>query len=260
MINVSEINETLSTYVKPQTNPIAIKMLKSENEILKDAKKPLKEFGAQFTLCQAITLTRRGGISIVLDRDSESCPIALVGLGFVNPREYLTGEHVVVPVNQSIEARKNAAKGLPRFKFGDYKYILIAPLQNAHFAPDVILFYGDGAQIMRMIQGAAFSSGEAVTSKSVGSGGCIQEIVAPVLEGKCTFCVPGNGARLAGLVADDELVFAMPKNKFEDVMKGLKSSHEGFQAYPICSGFLQSEHKMPPPYVELKKILIESSH
>ena len=259
MIGLSEINEIMSTYVRPQTYPLAVKMLISEDEIPEETKKPLIDFGAQFTLCQAITLSRKEGISIVLDRDSQSCPIALSGLGFVNPREYLTGEHVVAPINQSVEARKKAANNMPRFNFGDYKYVLIAPLQNANFDPDVILFYGDGPRVMRMIQGAVFSSGEALVSKSVGSGGCLQAVVASVLEGKCKFCVPGNGERIVGSLANDELGFAMPKSRFEDVMEGLKLSHEGMQTYPVKSGYLHLEHTMPPPYVELKKILIESS-
>jgi hypothetical protein len=51
----------------------------------------------------------------------------------------------------------------------------------------------------------------------------------------------------------------MPKNRFEEVMNGLKLSHEGRQDYPISPGYLHLEYQMPPPYSGLRKILIESS-
>ena len=56
-----------------------------------------------------------------------------------------------------------------------------------------------------------------------------------------------------------EREFAMPKNRFEEVMKGLELSHEGKQTYPIAPGYLELDYKMPPFYEELRKLLIESS-
>jgi uncharacterized protein (DUF169 family) len=234
-------------------------MLSSHDEVPKDAKQPLRDFGAALTLCQALALSRREGLTLVLDKQSQSCPIALVGLGLVKPEEYLSGKFVLAPINQSVAARKKTAAQLPRFKFGQFNSILISPIQKAGFDPDVILFYGNGAQVMRMIQAAVFESGEQLTSMSTGSGGCLIPIVASILEGQCKFCIPGNGERRLGLIADGELAFAMPQNRFEEVVEGLKLSHEGKQTYPISPGYLKMEYPMPPSYVELRKTLIEDS-
>jgi uncharacterized protein (DUF169 family) len=259
MVRLSKIDEMMKTYIRPQTYPVAVKMLKGEEEIPKDAKRALKDFGHPFTLCQALALCRTEEVTIVLDRDSQSCPIALVGLGFVRPEEYLSGKYMVVPINMSTEARKKAAASMPRFEFGKFNALVIAPIQTAQFDPDVIIFYGSGTQVMRMIQGAVFASGEALTSKSVGSGGCRLTVVAPVLEGVCKYCVPGNGERRLGLIADGEVGFAMPKNRFQEVMEGLALSHEGKQTYPFSPDYLQLDCKMPPFYEKLRKVLIEST-
>jgi uncharacterized protein (DUF169 family) len=260
MMSLKQIEEAMSTYVRYQTNPLAIKMLSSEDEIPEDAKRPLKDFGAPFSLCQAVALSRMDGLSIVLDKDSQSCPIVLAGLGFVRPEEYLSGKHILAPINQSTEARARAAEAMPRFEFGKFKYILISPIQTAAFDPDVIIYYGSGVQVMRMVQAAVFASGEALTSKSIGSGGCLLPIVAPILEGKCKYALPGNGERRMGLIADGELAFGMPKMRFEEVVDGLKLSHEGKQSYPFSpSGYLKLEYKFPPTYYDLRKALIESS-
>ena len=259
MLSLAEIDKAISTYIKHQTYPLAVKMLGSEDEIPPDAKRPLKDYGVSFTLCQALALGRKEGLTIVLDKESQSCPIALAGLGFVRPEEYLSGNYALAPVNRPAEAQKKAAEDIPRFEFGKFKYILISPILNATFDPDVIIFYGSGVQVMRMIQAAVFSSGESLTSKSSGSGGCLLPVVAPILEGECKYGVPGNGERRAALVADGEIAFAMPKNRFEEVMNGLRLSHEGKQTYPISPGYLKLEYKLPPTYAELRKALIESS-
>jgi uncharacterized protein (DUF169 family) len=259
MVSLKKIDEVMSTYVKHQTYPVAIKMLNSQDEIPQDAKRPLKDYGASFTLCQALALGRKEGLTIVLDKESQSCPIALAGLGFVRPEEYLSGKYALAPVNQSTEARIKVAEAMPRFEFGRFNHILISPILNANFDPDVIIFYGNGAQVMRMIQAAVFASGESLRSKSTGSGGCLLPIVVPILDDECNYAVPGNGERRLGLIADGELAFAMPKDRFEEVVKGLKLSHEGRQTYPISPGYLKLEYALPPSYAELRKALIENS-
>ncbi len=260
MVRLEEIDEVMSTYIKHQTYPLAIKMLSSEDEIPEDAKRPLEDYGASFTLCQAFGLCRMEGLTIVLDKDSQSCPIALAGLGFVKPDEYLSGKYTLAPVNRPAEAQRRAAGSMPRFEFGTFKYILIAPILKAGFDPDVIILYGSGAQIMRMIQAAVFASGDKLTSESAGSGGCLLPVVAATLEGECKYTVPGNGERRLGLVADGEVTFAMPKSRFEEVVEGLKLSHEGKQTYPITPGYLKLEYTLPPPYMKLRNALLESTN
>jgi uncharacterized protein (DUF169 family) len=259
MISLSKIDDVLSTFIKPQNYPLDIKMLKEEDEIPQDAKRPLGDYGGSFTLCQALALGRREGSTIVLDKESQSCPIALVGLGFVKPEAYLRGDYALVPFNQSPEARVKAAEATVRFPFGKFNHILISPIGTANLDPDVILIYGNGAQVMRMIQAAAFTSGESVTSRSIGSGGCLLPIVSPILDNECKFTIPGNGERRMGLIADGEMAFAMPKSRFEDVVNGLKLSHEGGQNFPFSPGYLKLECKMPPSYEELRKTLIGNS-
>ena len=259
MVSLSEIDEAMARYLRYQTHPLAVKMLKGEEDIPLDAKRPLRDFGGSLTLCQALALSRREGSTIVLDRESQSCPIALAGLGFVRPEAYLSGKFALTPTNQGTEARKKMAESLPIFEWGIFKAILISPVKTAGFDPDIILFYGNGAQVMRMIQAAVFSSGESLRSKSAGSGGCLLPIVKPVLEGKCTYSVPGNGERRLGLIGEGELAFAMPRNRFEEVIRGLELSHEGNQTYPFSPGYLKMECRMPPPYVELRNALIEES-
>ena len=258
MVTLAAINEALSTYIRPQTNPLAIRLLNREDEIPPEAKRPLKDFGNPIGLCQALAIARREGLTIVLDKDSQSCPIALVGLGFARPTAFLSGDYKLAPINQSTEARKKAAEALPLFEYGKYRYILISTVNSAKFQPDIITFYGNSAQVMRMIQAAVFKTGEGVTSRMIGSGSCFVQIVTPMLSGGCQYSIPGNGERRLALTADHEVAFSMPQNRFDDVISGLELSHEGGQRYPISSSALKLEPKFSPPaYAELLKILRE---
>jgi uncharacterized protein (DUF169 family) len=259
MVSLKEIEEVMSVYIRHQTHPLAVKMLGPGDEVPEGAKNPVRDFGVVFSLCQAMALSRKEGVTIVLDKNSQSCPIALAGLGLVRPEEFLSGRFVLAPVNQSPEARKKMAGSLPRFPFGKYQQVLIAPVKTAAFDPDVIVFYGSAAQVMRMIQAAVFSSGRALTSAATGSGGCLVPVVAAMLEGECKYAVPGNGDRRLGLVADGELSFGMPRERFEEVINGLKLSSEGKQTYPISPGYLKMEYPFPPSYGALRKALLGSS-
>lgn len=259
MVSLKEIEEVMSVYIKHQTHPLAVKLLRQEDRIPEGAKSPVKDFGVPLSLCQALALSRKEGLTILLDKNSQSCPIALAGLGLVRPEEFLSGKFVLAPINQSPEARKKIAAALPRFPFGKYQQVLIAPIKAAAFDPDVIVFYGSGVQVMRMIQAAVFSSGKALSSMATGSGGCLLPIVASMVEGECKYAVPGNGDRRLGLVADGELTFGMPRERFEEVINGLKLSSEGKQTYPISPGYLKMEYQLPPSYGALRKTLLENS-
>ena len=259
MISLKEIEEGMSVYIRHQTHPLAVKLLRPGEGVPEGAKDPVRDFGVPFSLCQALALSRKEGLTIVLDKNSQSCPIALAGLGLVKPDEFLSGKFVLAPVNQSPESRKNIAEALPRFPYGKYQQVLMAPIRTAAFDPDVIVFYGSGVQVMRMIQAAVFSSGKALTSMASGSGGCLLPIVASVLEGECKFGVPGNGDRRLGLVADGELAFGMPRERFEEVVNGLKLSSEGKQTYPVSPGYLKLQYALPPSYGALTKALLERS-
>jgi uncharacterized protein (DUF169 family) len=258
MTDLKFVNTAINTYVKPIDDPLAVKMMKKGDNIPGNAKKPLEDFGAPVALCQAFALGRKEGLTILLDKHSQSCPIALAGLGFVKPDEFLTGEHILAPVNQSVAARKKRSEQMPRFENGIYDAILIAPLSSAEFEPDIILLYGSSAQVMRMIQAAVFADGGSLSSTSAGSGGCMLPTAGTLLDGECKFVIPGNGERRLGLVADGEMAFSMPKNRFDEVVEGLKSSHDGKQNFPISPGYLKSEYKLPPTYNKLRQALLDS--
>ena len=61
-MDLKEINEVLNGYVRPQTFPVAYKLVRSDDELPDRVKMPLRDLGYPITLCQATAfwVTERG--------------------------------------------------------------------------------------------------------------------------------------------------------------------------------------------------------
>jgi uncharacterized protein (DUF169 family) len=118
--------------------------------------------------------------------------------------------------------------------------------------PDLIMVYGNPAQVMRLIQGALYNEGGAVSSSSMGRLGCAAMITV-MKTGECRYLVPGNGDRVFGMTQDWEMTFMMPSAKIDNVLDGLEKTHKSGIRYPITS-FFNFQATFPPSYQEQMKI------
>jgi uncharacterized protein (DUF169 family) len=49
-------------------------------------------------------------------------------------------------------------------------------------------------------------------------------MIAPMIENKAGYVIPGRGARQLGMVGDDEMVFTLPAGKLENLLTGLRET------------------------------------
>jgi len=115
-----------------------------------------------------------------------------------------------------------------------------------------LMVYGNPAQIMRLIQGALYNEGGAVSSSSMGRLGCAT-IITVVNKDECRYVVPGNGDRVFGMTQDYEMAFMIPASKTDAVLDGLANTHKAGVRYPITS-FFNFQAAFPPSYQEQMKI------
>jgi len=245
-------NDEITYYLRPSTFPLAIKMVEEGETIDQKFKHPKNDLGADMPLCQAIGICRRNAWTLYLDKNDITCGSAIIYLGFAAkvPEGYVNGEVAFAPYNQDQAARAMRSKCLPKFPVGRYSGILISPLVKAEFVPDSVLIYGNSAQMMRLIQAAAFKTGEPMSFSAQGGGSCAMEVVGPILKKNVDLVFPGNGARIFGGVHDDEVVFGISKEKLEDMVDWLGLTHQGGQRYPIPK-YSTYRPKMPKAYEEL---------
>jgi len=253
MANVKDIEQALNTYIRPLTFPLAIKMLKSEDEIPEKTRRPFQQLKKKVAICQGIGMARKLGWAIAMGKEDMQCSLGAAPFGFFKNIDFWAEGNIAGGMfTASKEIGKKEEDLIDRFDYGLYSHILVAPLNRAAFEPDLYMMYGNPAQVMRLIQGALYSEGGAITSSAMGRLGCAS-IITVMTKDECRYVVPGNGDRVFGMTQDWEMAFMAPASKMDTVIEGLASTHKTGVRYPITS-FLTFEPTFPPAYQEQMKI------
>lgn len=249
------IRQALDSYVHPGTFPVAIKMVSSVGEIPQKARMPKQNLGTPMPLCQGIALARRYGWLMAMGSEDMLCPFGAVTLGFLPAKaKFLDGSFSVPPWVNNQDVRARITQGLPRLEPKRYTHLVAAPLNRAEFEPQVIIVYGNPAQISRLIQAAIYGTGEPIISSSFGGYACAEEITRPILTDQCRFIVVGGGDRTMAQTQDHEVCFAIPISKVEAIIEGLEETHKRGMRYPTPS-FLTFKAEFPPAFAELMDYL-----
>lgn len=253
MADLKEVEQTLNNYIRPLTFPVAIKMLKSEAEIPEKTRRPFQQMKKRIAICQGIGMARKLGWAIAMGKEDMQCSLGAAPFGFFKNIDFFNEGNLAAGMfTASKEAGKKEEDLIDRFDFGVNSHILVAPLSRAAFEPDLLMIYGNPAQIMRLIQGALYNEGGAIQSSAMGRLGCAA-IITVIKNDECRFLVPGNGDRIFGMTQDWEMSFMIPASKVDAVLDGLAKTHKGGIRYPITS-FFNFEATFPPSYQEQMKI------
>ncbi len=254
MSDLKRFDQEIQTYIKPTTLPLAIKLLTSEGQIPEKTRRPKKDFQKRFSICQVVGMARRIGWTFALGKEDLSCPLSQVGLGFEKePSFYKEGNLCEGMYTSTKEAGKRTEAAAPKFEYGRYQYILIGPVGRANYEPDVILIYGDSAQVMRLVHAALWEEGGTLTSSFMGRYDCADYTAGVINSGKSQVILPCNGDRVFGFVQDFEMAFAIPNTHIDRTVAGLQGTHKGGVRYPIPF-FMNWEATFPPKYIELEKL------
>ena len=61
MADLTQIDEALNRYLRPQTFPVAIRLCESDEELPERVRIPQRDLGITISLCHAIAMARRYG-------------------------------------------------------------------------------------------------------------------------------------------------------------------------------------------------------
>ena len=253
-MDLKEVNEVITAYLRPGAYPVAVRMCASESEIPEKVRRPKRDLGIQVTVCQVLSMARRYGWAVAISGEDQQCPHGAVALGFVKPKPaYLDGSFATPTANR--EAVAKTLQAMPKLEFGKYRYMLAAPLHTASFEPQLIVIYANPAQVARLIQSSLHDRGGGLTSTTLGGYACSSIISQALLTDECQFVVAGAGDRYFALTQDHEMTFTMPVSKVEMTMKTLKESHDsGRWRYPTPS-YLRFQAELPPRFYQIMDYL-----
>jgi uncharacterized protein (DUF169 family) len=252
-----QLDEALARYVRPDSFPLAVRMLKSGEPIPEGVKVPSKNLGEQWIVCQSIGVARRYGWGIAVGKDDVICPLAAIAFGFRRPNdEYLKGFVSVGMYCKDEAAAANLEASAWKFEPGSYDYVCVAPLNRASFEPHVIAVYANSAQVLRLVHASLYKNGGRMVSTSGGRLDCAEIVIQTLSTNEPKVILPCTGDRVFGMAQDNEMAFAFPWSYAREIIEGLEGTHQGGTRYPITVA-MRDTVTMPKSYQELMKMLVD---
>jgi uncharacterized protein (DUF169 family) len=163
-------NEKLRAYVNPATFPVAVSLLGDTSQIPKRAKRPKRDLKVQLAPCQGAAMARRYGWTVAFTHEDVGCAIAAHTYGWERTADPKGAIYFLTRMNYVADegAARSALTGLPRLEMGGEPVVVYSPLDRTETKPHVILIYANPAQVMRLIHGATYHTGQPIESRFPG--------------------------------------------------------------------------------------------
>jgi uncharacterized protein (DUF169 family) len=258
--SLQKLDQALAQYVRPDTFPLAIRMLKPGEPVPAGIRIPSQSMNEQWIVCQSIGVARRYGWAIAVGREDVICPLAAIAFGFRKPNdEYLKGFASVGMYCKDEEAASNLEASTWKFEPGSYDYVCVAPLNRAQFEPHIVALYGNSAQVLRLVHASLYKAGGRVVSTTGGRLDCAEIVIQTMTTNQPKVILPCTGDRVFGMAQDTEMAFAFPWAMAAEIIEGLEGTHKGGVRYPITVA-MRNTVSMPKPYQDLMKMLADRGH
>jgi uncharacterized protein (DUF169 family) len=232
--------EALNRLIRPLTFPIAVKLVGSADEFSEKTRRPSRDMGFRTNICVGMTMARKYGWTVRMTADDNACPIAAYTYGWSEPepetRKALVDFLIVMKYAADENAAETTMEALDQVKLGKGKCagVVFSPLERTKIDPDMVMIFCNPAQLMRLVHGATQETGVMVQSVFSGRGGtCTEGVLQTFKTGQPKVVLPGNGDRVWAMVQDDEMVFTIPADWLDPVIRGLEATHQTGVRYPI---------------------------
>jgi uncharacterized protein (DUF169 family) len=251
--DVAKLEAAVQKFVRPQTFPVGVCRFESDVEIPSSAKRPLKDLGFRVAICQALGIARRYGWSLAVKGEDLSCPVASLVHGFDEMTEaFRQGKSYEGMYNATLEAGQRTADQVPKCDYHAQSGYVIGPLFKKDFAPEIAVIYGNPAQVLRLIHAYLWRRGGRMSTSTSGAVDCADIVTQTLRTGESQYVLPCYGDRIFGGVSDDEIVFAIPRHQFGEIVDGLEGTYKTGIRYPIPQ-YLRFEGAFPPKYEAVRK-------
>jgi len=143
----------LERYLRMDTFPLGVNLLKKGDAFPEKTATP-SSMGIKIAVCQATNIARRWGWSIGVTKDDIKCIPALISFGWREPES----PDAVIDYLMSMayfETKDAAIKTLRKMTIMEpnrFEKLYISPLAKTKLDPDVVVIYGNPAQMMRLAQ------------------------------------------------------------------------------------------------------------
>jgi uncharacterized protein (DUF169 family) len=227
-----DIVRKMELLLRLKTFPVAFKLLEDTKEI--EGNKWIRRPTKRLTLCQLITIVRTYDWTIGATADDFLGPGCGRIIGLAEAPDYIKdGTLRSIVWCKTKEDAKRCEEQIPCVPAGKYNAVLMGPLVYNPFDPDIVLIYGNPAQMIILINALQFEDYEQFQFFCVGESACADSIARCYLNKKPSLAIPCYGERRYAHVQDDELVMALPASWMEKAITGLEELYKRGVRYPI---------------------------
>jgi uncharacterized protein (DUF169 family) len=225
------LTRQLEALLRLRSFPVGLKFLEDEAEL--ERNRWVRRPDRQTTLCQLITIVRTFDWTIGITKDDINVHGANI-LGMAElPKDMEDGTTWTTVWDKTKEGGKRHEDSLAKIPQGRFRSLILAPLSYNPFDPDLILVFGNPAQIMLFMNAIQFESYESLGFSFVGECSGEDCIARCYLTKKPSLAIPCYGDRRYGHVQEEELEIAIPPEMLERVVHGLKELYKRGVRYPI---------------------------
>ena len=253
-MNWLEVSDELVKMLRLKTDPLAFKRFEKSEGL--EAIRNVFHIPTFSTFCQAVHRARVQGLTIgitKLDKMNHRC-LRLHGVKHAHEKSMkeeaamLSRTWFASPEEALLQQQET-----PRVPVAEA--VALAPLSKGKFDPDVVLFYGNPAQMMMLLCGLQKVKYERFQFFFIGEGACADSLGECYRTGKPQLSIPCYGERAMGQVADDEISVALPPGEIPRAISGMKQLAKiGFK-YPI--NFIGGQADLEPILAQVYPALKE---
>mgnify|MGYP000875323380 CR=1 FL=1 len=222
-ITLTEYNQLgldLERHLYMRSYPIGIKLLKSEAEIPTGAIRPKKDNNENYAMCQVFALARRQGRTVAMFKEDHWCFEPLISYGLVPvPQSYLDGTTNRGLFKDQATGALHAQNG-KRLPEGAYPGLVVGPLKNVTFEPDLLMLYVDAHQLRHLNRIVGWPAGSQLVGHFQALGSCVRSVVDPFLDGKSCLVCPDPGEYDRAGTEPHEMIMTVPSQMLAEFMEG----------------------------------------
>ncbi|MGQ9468384.1 MAG: DUF169 domain-containing protein [Nitrososphaerales archaeon] len=238
-------SEDLNRYLHLTTYPIGMCLFEKASNVPQVVKmQPQK-----VNICQLAGLARLYNWAVGSIDKNMICALGAACLGMIDtPRRIMEGKINYGVYQKDLTAAKRMQDALTKLNRKQYEAIMFSSLERTPIDPEVVIVYGNPAQILRLVQAALYHEGGKFDSSSVGDAGLCNTLARVLLTKRPAMDLPCYGERRFAGVQDHELLFVYPREFGERIIEGLEGTHKGGIRYPVPAQ-LDWSPKMPKDFI-----------
>ena len=221
----NQIGRRMEELVRLRSKPIALKWYEHADDVPENAIRPLRDLKKHMALCQAFTYARMKGATIAMVKEDHWCWNPLIAYGAVEcvPGQPQFDEVVkFIGIPDKEKAEKFFAK-FPRLPLGKYEAVVVAPLSDCSFEPDVVLVYAPASTINYLCRCVKATIGGTFTSTFDGIDSCIYCTVPTFQTNEFRLTLPDPGDVERARARDDEVILTIPQVHLEGLMQSIEN-------------------------------------